>query len=206
MLRSSLTILFSMTAMVAVVDAQTPKIPPAQARYCAIFENWVRRNGYAPGAEPKAPDPNPIKAAQAPKPADPGNIFDQLVDVFGTTGEVSGWKGLIIFDVQGQFVQVKVNPWCRDGNAAPGWFETDRRHMVPLKSPIADFLSNAKDIDVVTFSGHLFYNAGTQFYLDGFEPFPPRQGNRNLIGGGSPSQQYAQVGHSFAFEFTSVSK
>jgi hypothetical protein len=192
----------------SILSAQVPKIPDSQRRFCEVLDNWQFRGGYAPGAVPKV-DPNPIKAAQAPKPPDPGNLFDQLVDVFGTAGTVAGWKGKVSFSVvNGGKIHVGFNPYCpapaKAGSSTWLEFETESAHEVPLNSPPAQFLGTATFGDIVTFSGHLFYIPANRFFKEAVgNPAGPRKG---FPFGGTPIEQFFQSRNRFIIEVTSVGK
>jgi hypothetical protein len=190
-------------ALVAGAANAQPKLPETQQRFCAILDNWQFRGGYAKGAEPKI-DPNPIKAAQAPKPPDPGNLFDQLVEVFGTPGTVTNWKGTVGFDVleYDKVVSVSLKPYCPEpakaGSETWLWFETDRAHYLPLKSPLAQFLGGVENFSKVTFSARLFYVPALRFYRE--STMDPR-GRRNLGAG-----QFFVMRNSFVIEVTDIAK
>src|SRR5882757_5954378 len=177
----------------SAVSAQTPKMPDSQRRFCEVLENWEYRGGYAKNAVPKV-DPNPIKAAQAPKPPDPGNLFDQLGEVLGVNGSFAGWKGIIAFSVNGQAVQVVFDPYCPPPAKpmAEMYFETQSVHALPLKSAPAQFLASAESGDMVTVSGHLFYVPANRFYR---ETIVDRRGLRNLGAG-----RFFDARHGFYFE------
>lgn len=162
MIKTIVPILALTVVMEVPASPQTPKIPEAQAKFCQIEDNWKYRGGYAPGAVPKV-DSNPIRAARAPKPASPGDFFDQIIEVFGTSGSFTGWKGEVGYNITDQKLNVSIYPFCPGPNSK-NFTISLMQVAIPLTSPIADFLANRAQYTMATFSGRTLYDPERRFY------------------------------------------
>jgi len=194
--------LVCMAGIAAAAHAQTLQIPAQQARFCSILSNWKLRDGYAPGKEPRE-ETNPIAAARAPKPPDPGDLFDQLVAILGTSGEFSGWKAKVVYVVINGAISVEAAPVCPE--AVDISFSTVNSTLVPLQSPMADFLAKFQPGSVALISGHLIYEAKARFYaLADYNPGSLRKGNP--FSHQSPAEYFFLHPRRLAAQFTGLSK
>ena len=203
------TLIYAVVAATSAI-AQTPKLPEQQARFCSILSSWRYHRGNPLGHSAPTAPANPIQAAKAPTSAPRADMFDQLVDLMGPSGQFNGWKGTVSFNVT---TDKKV--WLQMGVTCPDMtdirfpiYEGMRHAALPsLDSPIATFLGTVRPGAHITFTGHLMYNEKARFYETDHGPnartafsSPPYGPLDMFFGVGS------QVGSSLIAVFTDVGR